>query len=144
MDSVLFVEKSSKRVVIGGTKAKLQLPSLHTQDVVIVSEALDNRQVLVFPETLFKEKFEPWEEHAFNHPKEIVGEAAYAFWRFAICGSDSSPLYLQLYYDGDKLKNLLVEYGVPSTWKITWCLDDYVSPRGYTRQVSATMKIEKA
>lgn len=116
MDSQLFVEKSSKRVVIGGTKAKLQLPSLHSQDVVIVSEALDRKQVLVFEEAEFHEKFEPWDSHAFDYSESVVKEASIVFKYFRPEKRYSGPIYC----DRGKLKDLLREYGVPERWRITW------------------------
>ena len=143
MEERLFVEKDTKRVVIGGTKAKLQLPSLAVQDVVIVSHALDNTQVLVFPETLFKEKFEPWEEHTFNYPEQVVKEAAYVFGHFNPNRAYVSRLYLPL-CEGEVLRDLLVEYGVPSTWKIRWYRKDDISPSKLSRSVYTVLEIEKA
>lgn len=144
MEERLFVEKGTKRVVIGGTKAKLQLPSLAVQDVVIVSPALDNTQMMVFPETLFKETFEPWEEHTFNYPEQVVKEAAYVFGHFNPNRIYVAPLYLPLLCDGDVLRNLLVEYGVPSTWKIRWYRRDDISPSKLSRSVYSVLEIEKA
>lgn len=136
MEERLFVENGTKRVVIGGTKAKLQLPSLHTKDVVIVAEALDRSKVLVFDKKEFAERFEPWEEHSFNHSESVVKEASFVFKYFRPF-QWSGPLYC----DGAKLESLLREYGMPDSWLIGWQVIDEVSPKGYTRQVSMQIEV---